>query len=437
MKEVIVIGAGLAGSEATYQLAKRGIRVHLYEMRPVKMTPAHQTAGFAELICSNSLRAASIENAVGLLKEEMRRFDSLIIKAADATRVEAGGALAVDRELFSLYITNELKNHPNVIIHNEEVKEIPDGPVIIASGPLTSDELHENIGKLVGHDYMYFFDAVAPIVTYESIDMEKCFLASRYNKGEAAYINCPMNKEEFEAFYDFLIHAEKTESHEFEMKVFEGCMPIEEMALRGPQTLLFGPMKPVGLDDPRTGRWPYAVVQLRQDNKAKSLYNLVGFQTHLKWGEQKKLLALIPGLEKAEIVRYGVMHRNTYINSTKVLNNGFQLRTNKNIFFAGQMTGVEGYVESAASGMLAGINMARYLDGKDNIKLDSKTAIGALANYISYYHNHEEGVDSFDPMNVNFGIFEPLEFKTYKKERKAAYAKRALDIIDEIIKNLD
>ena len=437
MKEVIVIGAGLAGSEATYQLAKRGIRVHLYEMRPVKMTPAHQTAGFAELICSNSLRAASIENAVGLLKEEMRRFDSLIIKAADATRVEAGGALAVDRELFSLYITNELKNHPNVIIHNEEVKEIPDGPVIIASGPLTSDELHENIGKLVGHDYMYFFDAVAPIVTYESIDMEKCFLASRYNKGEAAYINCPMNKEEFEAFYDFLIHAEKTESHEFEMKVFEGCMPIEEMALRGPQTLLFGPMKPVGLDDPRTGRWPYAVVQLRQDNKAKSLYNLVGFQTHLKWGEQKKLLALIPGLEKAEIVRYGVMHRNTYINSTKVLNNGFQLRTNKNIFFAGQMTGVEGYVESAASGMLAGINMARYLDGKDNIKLDSKTAIGALANYISYYHNHEEGVDSFDPMNVNFGIFEPLEFKTYKKERKKAYAKRALDIIDEIIKNLD
>ena len=437
MKEVIVIGAGLAGSEAAYQLAKRGIKVHLYEMRPVKMTPAHQTAGFAELICSNSLRAASIENAVGLLKEEMRRFDSLIIRAADATKVEAGGALAVDRELFSEYITLELKNHPNIVIHNEEVKEIPNGPVIIASGPLTSDELHQNIGKLVGHDYMYFFDAVAPIVTYESIDMNKCFLASRYNKGEAAYINCPMNKEEFEKFYDFLIHAEKTESHDFEMKVFEGCMPIEEMALRGPKTLLFGPMKPVGLDDPRTGRWPYAVVQLRQDNKAKSLYNLVGFQTHLKWGEQKKLLALIPGLEKAEIVRYGVMHRNTYINSTKVLNNGFQFKANKDIFFAGQMTGVEGYVESAASGLLAGINMARYLNGKDNLILDSKTAIGALANYISYYHNHEEGVDSFEPMNVNFGIFEPLEFKTYKKERKAAYAKRALDIIDEIVKKLD
>ena len=436
MKEVIVIGAGLAGSEATYQLAKRGIKVHLYEMRPIKMTPAHQTGGFAELICSNSLRAAGIENAVGLLKEEMRRMDSLIIRAADATKVEAGGALAVDRELFSKYITDELLNHPNVEVHYEEVKNIPDTPVIIASGPLTSDELHLEIGKLVGHDYMYFFDAVAPIVTYESIDMNKCFLASRYNKGEAAYINCPMNKEEFEKFYDFLIHAEKTVSHDFEMKVFEGCMPIEEMALRGPQTLLFGPMKPVGLDDPRTGRWPYAVVQLRQDNKAKSLYNLVGFQTHLKWGEQKKLLALIPGLENAEIVRYGVMHRNTYINSTKVLNNGFQVRNNKNIFFAGQMTGVEGYVESAASGLIAGINMARYLDGLDIIKLDSKTAIGALSNYISYYHNGENGVDKFDPMNVNFGIFEPLNIKVGKKDRKRAYADRALTIIDELVKEL-
>lgn len=436
MKEVIVIGAGLAGSEATYQLAKRGIKVNLYEMRPIKMTPAHQTGEFAELICSNSLRAAGIENAVGLLKEEMRRMDSLIIRAADATKVEAGGALAVDRELFSKYITDELLNHPNVEVHYEEVKNIPDTPVIIASGPLTSDELHLEIGKLVGHDYMYFFDAVAPIVTYESIDMNKCFLASRYNKGEAAYINCPMNKEEFEKFYDFLIHAEKTVSHDFEMKVFEGCMPIEEMALRGPQTLLFGPMKPVGLDDPRTGRWPYAVVQLRQDNKAKSLYNLVGFQTHLKWGEQKKLLALIPGLENAEIVRYGVMHRNTYINSTKVLNNGFQVRNNKNIFFAGQMTGVEGYVESAASGLIAGINMARYLDGLDILSLDSKTAIGALSNYISYYHNGENGVDKFDPMNVNFGIFEPLNIKVGKKDRKRAYADRALTIIDELVKEL-
>lgn len=436
MKEVTVIGAGLAGSEAAYQLAKRGIKVHLYEMRPVKMTPAHQTDGFAELICSNSLRAAGIENAVGLLKEEMRKLDSLIIRAADATKVEAGGALAVDRTLFSEYITNELKNNPNIIIHLEEVKKIPEGKVIIASGPLTSDELHQEIAKLVGYDYMYFFDAVAPIVTYESIDMNKCFLASRYNKGEAAYINSPMNKEEFEKFYDFLIHAEKTESHDFEMKVFEGCMPIEEMALRGAQTLLFGPMKPVGLDDPKTGRWPYAVVQLRQDNKAKSLYNLVGFQTHLKWGEQKKLLKLIPGLENAEIVRYGVMHRNTYINSTKVLNNGYQFRTNPNIFFAGQMTGVEGYVESAASGLIAGINMARYLDGKPNLNLDRKTAIGALANYISYYHNGEEGVDSFDPMNVNFGIFEPLEGKHKKKERKSAYATRALEEIEKLIKDL-
>lgn len=436
MKEVTIIGAGLAGSEAAYQLAKRGFKVNLYEMRPIKMTPAHQTAGFAELICSNSLRAASIENAVGLLKEEMRRIDSLIIKAADATKVEAGGALAVDRTLFSEYITNELKNNPNIEIHLEEVKKIPEGPVIIASGPLTSDELHVEIGKLVGYDYMYFFDAVAPIVTFESINMDKCFFASRYNKGEAAYINSPMNKEEFEKFYDFLIHAEKTVSHDFEMKVFEGCMPVEEMALRGPQTLLFGPMKPVGLDDPKTGRWPYAVVQLRQDNKAKSLYNLVGFQTHLKWGEQKKLLQLIPGLENAEIVRYGVMHRNTYINSTKVLNNGYQLRSNPNIFFAGQMTGVEGYVESAASGMIAGINMARYLNGLPNLDLNNKTAIGALANYISYYHNGENGVDSFDPMNVNFGIFAPLEGRYKKKERKLAYATRALEEIDKLIKEL-
>lgn len=436
MKEVVVIGAGLAGSEACYQLAKRGVKVHLYEMRPNKMTPAHQTAGFAELICSNSLRAAGIQNAVGVLKEEMRRLDSLIIQAADATKVEAGGALAVDRTLFSAYITDVLKNHPNVIIHYEEVTAIPNMPVIIASGPLTSDTLHREIQKLVGYDYMYFFDAVAPIVTFESIDMNKCFFASRYNKGEASYINCPMNVTEFNTFYDFLVNAECTELHDFEMKVFEGCMPVEEMARRGRQTLLFGPMKPVGLDDPRTGRWPYAVVQLRQDNKAKSLYNLVGFQTHLKWPEQKKLLQLIPGLENAEIVRYGVMHRNTYINSTKVLNNGYQLRKNPNIFFAGQMTGVEGYVESAASGLIAGINMARYVNGLSNLELDSTTAIGALANYISYYHNGENGVDSFEPMNVNFGIFAPLEGKFHKKERKMAYATRALNAIDELCKKI-
>ena len=436
MKTVKVIGAGLAGSEAAYQLAKRGYEVDLYEMRPNKMTEAHKTGDFAELICSNSLRAAAVTNAVGLLKEEMRRLDSLVIRAADQTRVEAGGALAVDRELFSKYITNELTNNELIHIHHEEVTDILDGPLIIASGPLTSSKLHDKIAELVGYDYMYFFDAVASIVTFDSIDMSKCFIASRYNKGEAAYINCPMNEEEFNKFYDFLVHAEKVVPHDFEMKVFEGCMPIEEMALRGKQTLLFGPMKPVGLDDPRTGRWPYAVVQLRQDNKAKSLYNLVGFQTHLKWGEQKKLLELIPGLEKANIVRYGVMHRNTYINSTKVLNNGYQLRKNGNIFFAGQMTGVEGYVESAASGLIAGINMARFLDNKPLLNLDSTTAIGSLANYISYYHNGTLGVDSFEPMNVNFGIFAPLEGNVKKHERKEMYAKRALDNIDKIVEEI-
>lgn len=429
MKHVTVIGAGFAGSEATYQLAKRGYEVTLYEMRPGKMTPAHQTGGFAEMICSNSLRAASIENAVGLLKEEMRQFDSLIMKAADETRVEAGGALAVDRTKFSDYITNTLKEMNNVTIINEEVTKIPEGPVIIASGPLTSDSFHEEIGKLLGHDYMYFFDAVAPIVTKESIDMSKAFIASRYNKGEAAYINCPMNKEEFEAFYDFLIHADAVIPHEFEMKVFEGCMPVEDMAKRGKQTLLFGPMKPVGLDDPRTGRWPYAVVQLREDNKEKTLYNIVGFQTHLKFGEQKKLLALIPGLEHAEIVRYGVMHRNTYINSPKLLNKGYQLIKDPNIFFAGQMTGVEGYVESAASGLVAGINMARVLDGKSILDLDSTTALGALACYISTPHVE------FNPMNVNFGIFTPLSDATKKKERKIAYANRALLKIKEYLKD--
>lgn len=432
MKNVIVIGAGLAGSEAVYQLAKRGYNVKLYEMRPMKMTSAHKTEGFAELICSNSLRAAGIENAVGLLKEEMRKLDSLIIKAADATRVEAGGALAVDRDTFSKYITDTIKNMKNVEIIYEEVTKIPDGPVIIASGPLTSDSLHIEIQNLLGENYMYFYDAIAPIVTYDSIDMNKVFLASRYNKGEAAYLNCPMNEEEFNKFYDFLIHADKVIPHDFEMKVFEGCMPIEEMALRGRQTLLFGPMKPVGLDDPKTGRWPYAVVQLRQDNLAKSLYNLVGFQTHLKFGEQKKLLELIPGLEKANIVRYGVMHRNTYINSKKLLNKGYQLIKNPNIFFAGQMTGVEGYVESASSGLIAGINMARFLEGKDILDLDATTAIGALANYISY-HAEIEQPDTFEPMNVNFGIFNALERKVYKKERKMAYAKRALENLNKIL----
>lgn len=436
MKAVTIIGAGLAGSEAAYQLAKRGYDVKLYEMRPEKMTSAHQTGDFAELICSNSLRAAGIENAVGLLKEEMRLLDSLIIQAADATRVEAGGALAVDREAFSHYITKTLSTMEHIKIIREEVKTIPSGPVIIASGPLTSDALHQEIGKLLGTSYMYFYDAIAPIVTYDSIDHDKVFLASRYNKGEAAYLNCPMNEAEFNAFYEFLIHAEKVIPHDFEMKVFEGCMPIEEMALRGKQTLLFGPMKPVGLDDPRTGRWPYAVVQLRQDNLAKSLYNLVGFQTHLKFGEQKKLLSLIPGLEKANIVRYGVMHRNTYIHSKKLLNKGYQLIDHPQIFFAGQMTGVEGYVESASSGLVAGINMARYLEQKEILPLDATTATGALANYISY-HPEITSPDTFEPMNVNFGIFESLSGKIYKKERKKAYATRALAHIKQLISELE
>ena len=427
-----VIGAGLAGSEAAYQLAKRGIKVNLYEMRPVKMTPAHKTSGFAELICSNSLRGASLENAVGVLKEEMRMLGSLIMEAADATKVEAGGALAVDRELFSKYITDKLHSMDNINIIHEEVVTIFDTPTIIASGPLTSDAFHKVIEEYLGLGYMYFFDAIAPIVTASSIDMDKVFLASRYNKGEAAYLNCPMTKEEFDKFYDYLVSADCVVPHEFEMKVFEGCMPIEEMAKRGRQTLLFGPMKPVGLDDPKTGRWPYAVVQLRQDNKIKTLYNLVGFQTHLKFGAQKELLSLIPGLEHVEIVRYGVMHRNTYINSSKLLNNGYQLKKNPNIYFAGQMTGVEGYVESASSGLIAGINMARMLEGKDHLQLDSTTASGALVNYITNSHG-ESGADHFDPMNVNFGIFAPLEEKVHKKSRKAAYGERAIRNMKELI----
>lgn len=431
-KEVIVIGAGLAGSEASYQLAKRGYHVKLYEMRPKKFTSAHTTSGFAELICSNSLRASAITNAVGLLKEEMRRLDSLIIEAALATKVEAGGALAVDRELFSQYITNKLLSMDNIEFINEELDSIPDGNVICCSGPLTSDSLHEDINKLIGFDDLYFFDAVAPIVTYDSIDMNKVFLASRYNKGEASYLNAPMNKEEFDKFYDYLINAECVLPKEFEMKVFEGCMPIEDMAKRGRQTLLFGPMKPVGLDDPRTGRWPYAVVQLRQDNASKTLYNLVGFQTHLKFGAQKELLKLIPGLENCEIVRYGVMHRNTYMNSPKLLNTGFQLKTRPNLFFAGQMTGVEGYVESAASGLIAGINMTRFLEGKPLLNLNSKTAIGALSRYVT-----NETISEFVPMNVNFGIFDELEGKVYKKARKEMYAERALNELEQLIKEVN
>lgn len=425
--KVNVIGAGLAGSEAAWQLAKRGIGVRLYEMRPKKYTEAHRTGEFAELICSNSLRSASLENAVGLLKAEMRKLDSLIMRAADATRIEAGSALAVDRQLFSRFVTGFLSALPEVEIIRAEVKEIPEGPTIIATGPLTSQDFAEEIRKFCGEDYLYFFDAVAPIVTEESINKEIAYLKSRYDKGEAAYYNCPMTREQFDAFYEALINAERVTPHDFEMKVFEGCMAIEEMAARGRETLLFGPMKPVGLADPRTGKEPYAVVQLRQDDVAKTMYNIVGFQTSLKFPEQKRLFRMIPGLENCEIVRYGVMHRNTYINSPKVLNRFYQTNQRKDLFFAGQITGVEGYLESAASGLVAGLNMARYLEGKPLLDFTRKTAIGALANYISSPNKN------FQPMNVNFGIFESLEGRLKKAERKRAYAERSMEVMEEVL----
>lgn len=426
-KIVKVIGAGLAGSEASYQLAKRGYKVYLYEMRPYKTTGAHQTGDFGELVCSNSLRASSLENAVGLLKAEMELLDSLIIRAAKATQVQAGGALAVDRNAFSEYITRELESNDNITIIREEVTSIPDGPTIIASGPLTSSVLAEEIKKYFGNqEYLYFFDAVAPIVLEESIDFSKVYLKSRYDKGEAAYLNCPMTESEFDRFYDFLINAETHELHDFEMKVFEGCMPVEAMAKRGRETLLFGPMKPVGLEHPETGKRPFAVVQLRQDNLAHTMYNLVGFQTNLKWGEQKKLLSLIPGLEQAEIVRYGVMHRNTYLCSPRLLEVGYQTKKRADLFFAGQMTGVEGYVESAGSGLIAGINMARYLEGKPLLELDATTTLGALANYIV-----KADPKNFQPMNINFGIMEALTFPNHKSDRKRLYKERALNKVNE------
>lgn len=428
-KFVTIIGAGFAGSEAAYQLSKRGIRVKLYEMRPSKTTGAHTTGNFAELVCSNSLRAKGLTNAVGILKEEMRLMGSLIMEAALATEVEAGGALAVDRELFSRYITEKIENDDNIEVIRKEVTEIPAGPTIIASGPLTSDELSDAIKKRYAEQNYYFFDAIAPIVDATTIDYDKVYLASRYNKGEAAYLNCPMNKEEFEKFYDYLIHADTVMPKDFELKVFDGCMPIEDIAKRGQQTLLYGPMKPVGLDDPKTGRWPYAVVQLRQDNKIKSMYNIVGFQTHLKYPAQEQLLKLIPGLENAKILRYGVMHKNTYICSPRILKNTYQTLDREDLFFAGQMTGVEGYVESATSGLIAGINMANLLNGKPLLKLDSTTANGALANYIA-----SADVNNFVPMNVNFGIFEPItDSRINKKNRKEAYASRALETINKII----
>ncbi|SFA38340.1 methylenetetrahydrofolate--tRNA-(uracil-5-)-methyltransferase [Anoxybacillus pushchinoensis] len=431
--EVTVIGAGLAGSEAAWQLAKRGIRVRLYEMRPVKQTPAHHTDKFAELVCSNSLRANTLTNAVGVLKEEMRRLDSVIIKAADACAVPAGGALAVDRHEFAARVTEMVTNHPNVTVIREEVTAIPAGPTIIATGPLTSQSLSEQLQALTGEQYLYFYDAAAPIIEKESINMEKVYVKSRYDKGEAAYINCPMTEEQFERFYDALISAETVPLKEFEKEIyFEGCMPIEVMARRGKKTLLFGPMKPVGLEDPRTGKRPYAVVQLRQDDAAGTLYNIVGFQTHLKWGAQKEVIRLIPGLEQAEIVRYGVMHRNTFLNSPKLLKPTYQYKEREDLFFAGQMTGVEGYVESAASGLVAGINAAHYVLGKELVVFPQETAIGSMAHYIT-----SANPKHFQPMNANFGLFAPLDEPIKdKKKKNERYAERALETIQNFLKKL-
>lgn len=430
-KSITVIGAGLAGSEASYQLAKRGFQVKLYEMRPKKLTPAHKTGGFAELVCSNSLRANGLENAVGLLKEEMRMLDSLIIRCADQTKVPAGGALAVDRDLFSKLVTDEIRNHPNIEVIEEELTNIPEGPVIIASGPLTSDLLSNSIKELINEDYLYFFDAAAPIVELESIDMDVAYRKSRYDKGEADYINCPMSETEFNIWYDELIKAKAVEIKDFEFKVFEGCMPFEEIARRGRQTLLFGPMKPVGLRKP-DGTRPHAVVQLRQDNKEGTLYNIVGFQTHLTFGEQKRIIQMIPGLEKASIVRYGVMHRNTFINSPKLLTRNYQLKSNKEIYFAGQITGVEGYVESAGSGLLAAIAIARSLQDMEEVIFPETTIIGSESNYIS-----NSVLGNFQPMNANYGILQKLDFKHKKKERKMFYKERSLKLMKEIVAKLE
>ncbi|TCN25631.1 FADH(2)-oxidizing methylenetetrahydrofolate--tRNA-(uracil(54)-C(5))-methyltransferase TrmFO [Mesobacillus foraminis] len=430
---VTVIGAGLAGSEAAWQLAKRGIKVRLYEMRPVRQTPAHHTDKFAELVCSNSLRANTLTNAVGVLKEEMRLLDSVIIGSADACSVPAGGALAVDRHEFAARVTELVKNHPNVSVVNEEMTGIPEGPVIIATGPLTSEALSKGLKELTGEEYLYFYDAAAPILEKDSIDMDKVYLKSRYDKGEAAYLNCPMTEEEFNTFYEALIAAETVPLKEFEKEIFfEGCMPIEVMANRGKKTMLFGPMKPVGLEDPKTGKRPYAVVQLRQDDAAGTLYNIVGFQTHLKWGPQKEVIRLIPGLENAEIVRYGVMHRNTFINSPKVLKATYQFKDRDDLFFAGQMTGVEGYVESAASGLIAGINAARLVKGEDPLEFPAETAMGSMAHYIT-----STNAKNFQPMNANFGLFPDLPMKIKaKQERNEQHAKRALETIQNFAKNL-
>lgn len=430
MKHISIIGAGLAGSEAAWQAAQRGAEVTLYEMRPEKQTPAHKTGGFAELVCSNSLRGAGLENAVGVLKEEMRRLGSLIMAAADATRVPAGGALAVDRHGFSDYITQRIEEHPRIHVVRAEVREIPlseDGVTIVASGPLTDGALADDIARRTGGDSLYFYDAAAPIVSLESVDMTKAYRASRYGKGEAAYINCPMTEEEYRAFYAALVTAEKAPTHGFEKeKFFEGCMPVEVMAARGEDTLLYGPLKPVGLEHPVTGVRPFAVVQLRQDNAEGTLYNIVGFQTHLKWPEQRRVFGMIPGLEHAEFLRYGVMHRNTFLNAPRHLLPTYQLRGEEHLLFAGQMTGVEGYVESASSGLVAGVNAARIARGEAPLIFPETTCHGALAHYITTGE-----AEHFQPMNVNFGLLPPLPQRIRKKrEKKQRLAERALADIE-------
>ena len=426
--EVSVIGAGLAGSECAWQLAQRGIQVKLYEMKPEKRTPAHHTDAFAELCCSNSLRGAGLENAVGLLKEELRQLGSLILSCADATRVEAGGALAVDRHGFADLVTERIRSHPNITVIPGEVTAIPEGEVVVASGPLTSDALAETLEKLLGEGCgLHFYDAAAPLVSAASVDMESAWFGSRYDKGTADYVNCPMTEEEYAAFWEALTTAQEAEVHGFEdSQVFEGCMPVEVMARRGRDTLRYGPLKPRGLKDPKTGREPYAVVQLRRDNAQGSIYNLVGFQTHLRFPEQKRVFSMIPALHDAEYLRYGVMHRNTFLDSPRYLNRYYQLKSEPRIAFAGQMTGVEGYVESAASGFLAGIELARRLRGMAPVDFPQETAIGALGLYVS-----NESIGNFQPMNVNFGIIPPLDHRVKgKRNKNAELSARSLAIIE-------
>ena len=440
MPRINILGAGLAGCEAAWQAAQRGVKVRLFEMKPHKMTPAHHTEGFAELVCSNSLRSDCVSNAVGLLKEEMRRLDSLIMQAADATRVPAGSALAVDRTKFSQYITDRIRNHPNIEVIEEEVSSLEEGIVtVIATGPLTSDAMAQFITGELGCGKLHFFDAAAPIVDATTINMDVAFFASRYDKGDADYINCPMNKEQYDAFWQALTTAEEAQLKEFDkesqkdVKVFEGCMPVEVMARRGYDTLRYGPLKPVGLIDPRVGEESYAVVQLRKENREGTMFNLVGFQTHLTFPEQRRVFRMIPGLENAEFLRYGVMHRNTYLNSPGLLDNTYAMTTRPNVFFAGQMTGVEGYVESAGSGLLAGINAANRALGKDKLTLPEETMLGAMAGYVSH-----GGVGAFAPMNANFGIVNPLGYRVKggKVAKNEKLAERALAIIDETLATL-